>query len=53
MDRQVKVSKFLAKHLRHSPQDIGLTLQPGGWVPVDELLAALTPTQRRMATLSQ
>jgi putative RNA 2'-phosphotransferase len=40
MDRQVKVSKFLAKHLRHSPQDIGLTLQPGGWVPVDELLAA-------------
>ena len=38
--RRVKVSKYLAKHLRHQPERLGLTLQAGGWVPVDELLAA-------------
>jgi len=38
--RAVKVSKYLAKYLRHAPQELGLTLQPGGWVPVDDLLAA-------------
>src|SRR5580692_1624846 len=36
----ITVSKFLAKHLRHSPDALGLTLQPGGWVSVDDLLAA-------------
>jgi len=36
----VTVSKFLAKHLRHAPDALGLTLQSGGWVSVDELLAA-------------
>jgi putative RNA 2'-phosphotransferase len=36
----VTVSKFLAKHLRHAPETLGLTLQPGGWVSVDDLLAA-------------
>ena len=41
MDRSlVTVSKFLAKHLRHAPNALGLTLQPGGWVSVDDLLAA-------------
>lgn len=41
MDRSmVRVSKFLAKHLRHAPEALGLTLQPGGWVSVDDLLAA-------------
>ena len=41
MDRRlITVSKFLSKHLRHAPEDLGLTLQPGGWVPVDDLLAA-------------
>src|SRR5450631_4179302 len=38
--RQITVSKFLAKHLRHTPAELGLTLQPGGWVSVDDLLAA-------------
>jgi putative RNA 2'-phosphotransferase len=38
--RLVKVSKYLSKHLRHQPQRLGLTLQPGGWVPVEDLLAA-------------
>jgi putative RNA 2'-phosphotransferase len=36
----VTVSKFLSKHLRHTPEALGLTLQPGGWVSVDDLLAA-------------
>lgn len=36
----VTISKFLAKHLRHAPEALGLTLQPGGWVPVDALLSA-------------
>ena len=38
--RLVTVSKFLAKHLRHAPQALGLTLQPGGWAAVDQVLAA-------------
>ena len=38
--RLVTVSKYLAKHLRHAPHELGLTLRPGGWVPVDDLLAA-------------
>jgi len=36
----VTTSKFLAKHLRHAPDALGLMLQPGGWVLVDDLLAA-------------
>jgi putative RNA 2'-phosphotransferase len=40
MDRSmVTISKFLSKHLRHTPDVLGLTLQPGGWVLVDELLS--------------
>ena len=38
--RLVRVSKFLAKHLRHAPGEIGLTLDAQGWAPVDELLDA-------------
>jgi putative RNA 2'-phosphotransferase len=38
--RLVKVSKYLSKHLRHDPEGLGLTLAPGGWVGVDDLLAA-------------
>jgi putative RNA 2'-phosphotransferase len=37
--RQVRISKFLSLHLRHSPADLGLTLEPGGWVPVADVLA--------------
>ncbi|MDP9310164.1 MAG: RNA 2'-phosphotransferase [Chloroflexota bacterium] len=40
--RLVKISKYLSKHLRHQPQRLGLTLEPGGWVLVDALLAACT-----------
>ena len=37
-DRATRVSKYLAKVLRHAPQDIGLTLGEHGWVAVGELL---------------
>jgi putative RNA 2'-phosphotransferase len=30
----------LSKYLRHRPEELGLELEPGGWVAVDELLAA-------------
>jgi putative RNA 2'-phosphotransferase len=38
--RSVRVSKFLAKFLRHAPHELGMTLRPGGWVPVDDFLEA-------------
>jgi len=42
MDRKrlVKTSKYLSRHLRHDPGRLGLTLAPGGWVEVDDLLRA-------------
>lgn len=36
----IRFSKFLSRHLRHSPAAIGLALEEGGWVGVDALLAA-------------
>jgi putative RNA 2'-phosphotransferase len=39
-DRAVRVSKFLALHLRHAPERIGLELDTAGWVPVSDLLDA-------------
>ncbi len=38
--RRVTVSKYLSKHLRHAPAEIGLTLEPGGWVPITDVLRA-------------
>jgi len=38
--RTVKISKYLAKHLRHRPERIGLTLDAGGWARVPDLLDA-------------
>jgi putative RNA 2'-phosphotransferase len=43
--RLVKVSKYLSRHLRHQPERLGLTLEPGGWVRVDELLRAASITR--------
>jgi len=40
--RVVKTSKYLARHLRHDPDRLGLTIEPGGWVLVEELLRACT-----------
>ena len=36
----IRLSKFLSRHLRHTPAAIGLALQEGGWVGVEEMLAA-------------
>ena len=38
--RLIRISKYLSKHLRHQPERLGLELQPGGWAPVERLLAA-------------
>ena len=40
--RIVKISKFLCKYLRHSPQDINIKLIPGGWVDINILIKACT-----------
>ena len=36
-----QLGKVLGYYLRHAPQELQLTLLPGGWVEQDELLAAL------------
>lgn len=36
----IRASKRLARQLRHAPGEIGLVPREGGWVPVDDLLAA-------------
>ena len=41
-ERLVRISKYLSKHLRHQPERLGLALEPGGWVAVNDLLAACT-----------
>jgi putative RNA 2'-phosphotransferase len=37
----VRTSKFLSLILRHEPERVGLTLDSGGWVSVEELLGAV------------
>jgi putative RNA 2'-phosphotransferase len=34
------LSKYLSKYLRHRPEELGIELGPGGWVPVEVLLSA-------------
>ena len=46
--RLIKISKFLSKHLRHDPDGLGLALAPGGWVPVESLLAACARRHLRL-----
>lgn len=43
-----RLSKRLARHLRHDPAALGLTLAPGGWVAVDTLLGALSITRSEL-----
>jgi len=53
MNKQiVTISKFLSLVLRHKPQEIGITLDPEGWVPVEDLLAAVA-RHGRPITLEQ
>ncbi|TDE35444.1 RNA 2'-phosphotransferase [Antarcticimicrobium sediminis] len=44
-----KESKFLSRVLRHEPDLIGLTLGPGGWVQVDELLRGMKRAGHRLS----
>ncbi len=44
----IRISKRLARHLRHDPAAIGLTLSPDGWAPVDALLRALAITREQL-----
>lgn len=37
----IRVSKYLARILRHAPAAAGLALNRQGWAPVDDVLAAL------------
>jgi putative RNA 2'-phosphotransferase len=39
--RKKTLSKLLSKVLRHRPEMVGLVLDAGGWIGVDELLGAL------------
>lgn len=45
--RVVKISKFLSLVLRHKPETVGVRLDAGGWVGVEELLAACARHGRR------
>jgi putative RNA 2'-phosphotransferase len=40
-ETQETLSKFLSLVLRHEPETIGVHLDEGGWVGIDELLTAL------------
>ncbi|MEV6527703.1 RNA 2'-phosphotransferase [Longispora sp. NPDC051575] len=44
----VKVSKRMSKALRHQPERLGLSLDPAGWVPVEDLLAAMHLTREQL-----
>ncbi|MGK3207432.1 RNA 2'-phosphotransferase [Amycolatopsis sp. MEPSY49] len=44
----IRISKRLARHLRHDPAAIGLTLSPDGWAPVEQLLHALKITREQL-----
>src|SRR5439155_7758274 len=47
----VRLSKRLSYVLRHNPGRVGLTLDPQGWVPVADVLAALRLTRDQLDTV--
>jgi putative RNA 2'-phosphotransferase len=49
-EQRKKISKRLSLHLRHEPQTLGLTLERGGWVKVEDLLEGLS---KRGTTLNR
>ncbi|MGV3724362.1 MAG: RNA 2'-phosphotransferase, partial [Actinomycetota bacterium] len=51
-EQLVRISKFLSKHLRHDPAGLGLELEEGGWVQVDDLLQGCA-RKRFPVTLAQ
>jgi len=45
--RMSRIPRMIARALRHEPELLGLTLAPGGWAPVDDLLRGLAVVGRR------
>ncbi|MFI1091537.1 RNA 2'-phosphotransferase [Streptomyces sp. NPDC020917] len=45
----VRISRFLSMVLRHRPEAVGITLDEGGWVDVDVLIAACAAAGRRFS----
>jgi putative RNA 2'-phosphotransferase len=48
--KHTRISKFLSLILRHEPQRVGLVLEEGGWVEVDELIARCNKAGMRITT---
>jgi putative RNA 2'-phosphotransferase len=48
-----RLSKTIARALRHDPEEYGLELDSEGWTPVDDLLAVLRPRRREWSNLSE
>lgn len=46
-----KASKFVSFILRHSPEDIGLTLDENGWVSVDEFIDKANKSEKKFFVL--
>ncbi|MFF1606914.1 RNA 2'-phosphotransferase [Amycolatopsis sp. NPDC058278] len=44
----IRISKRLARHLRHDPAALGLTLTTDGWASVDALVRALSITRAEL-----
>ncbi|MEV0681396.1 RNA 2'-phosphotransferase [Actinosynnema sp. NPDC050436] len=44
----IRLSKRMSKHLRHSPESAGLTLDPSGWVDLDAFVRALRTTRENV-----
>lgn len=52
-DDLVRVSKLLSFLLRHRPDTLGLTLEPGGWVPVELLVERVNKRRKLPFTLQR
>lgn len=46
--REVKLSKLIAKALRHKPEKIGITLDEHGWADIDELIQGIQACGREI-----
>jgi putative RNA 2'-phosphotransferase len=51
--KEESLSKYLCYVLRHKPEKLGLTLEPGGWVNIYALLDAVGRIDNRFATLAE
>lgn len=47
--RRVRLSKWLSLVLRHQPESIGVSLDGAGWIPVKDLLSALSAHGERVS----